>query len=619
MKHLLLLGLCSTLAIGQASAVTVDDVNGRYAALQFIGNTALQGLPEGSNTVYLVKTGTNTMRMEHFMGYYDINVTLNADGTLTMPLKQTLTSADGTRTLKIYKAPYINYSWKHNNANGWSIVKPTGDNSQWYGYDRSTDASLQTTAYQKLPHSIFYGWQFGDFNTHLAFEETYDGTTHYDVVREMQLHVMFMNSTATDSNNATYRVGIALNKDDMFLANLMGAGIFHESYKNGSVWDTEWKYNLDAVIDNNTNTFTIPSQIVGGSSTATNKGFTSVTLKRGYGSSLAQISYNAYVYTSANFQSYNKYICSSGGKNGTIFSGQPVTGSFTCGQPWHETEQEASAWSSLDNIPGGYTHTYADVSLHLNHMKRFNMETSAWMNDVDYTDILPDNDRLDITHQCYIDLSNCGIGTSDGRTVMFVKGKVESLMNNRFVDHYELWLMPGEATTYDDTDFFDTTKGHVNGICLDNDTFNTDYEAEADHYASADVSNLPLYDADGTFRRLIYTSDLGAADVVANPEYSLYVKTYYTPESQLTPTFHAARKLVQDQITSLPQDALSNNQQPVININGCELMVSGANGAVDVVTTDGRLLYHGGDVTMTLPRGIYIVRTSSSARTILAK
>lgn len=566
-KSLLLAVIAATACALGARAVNVDDFDGRIAAMQFMGNVTELSLPEVTSTARIVKTGTNTFKLESFLKHYTLNgCTLNADGSITVPLRQTMTSTDGTRTMTLYEAPQINSVYKINGVSGFRVVNVNGATT--YLWDRTAATSMKSQgAYAKLPTSLFYGWQLGTASVNIAVEETVDGVTTAKVMRAMQIHIIPDNATATESDGTTYRVGLALGTDDNFIiANLHSAGLFYENYLVGQTWNTTWKPELAAKINHLNNTFSILAQVCGGSSKSTNLGYGTYQITRGYGQSASTINHDGYAYTVANRAQYKKYICSSGTPSGTSMIGmRPVTGSFTISNPWQERADGTGgqSWVAGDAVPGGRLTQWADFSLHLETMKIYDMETSAWLHTASSTDIMPDNNgRLDITHQCEIQVQKCGFSTCDGEDLVYVRGTIHDLMNSRFVHSHELYIMPGEVTSYADAAFDDITKGHTSAVSLDQEAFLSDWDPEVSAVAAFDgaQSDTPAaYDGDGVFRRLIRVSDLGDA-ASADGKYTIFVKTRYT-QMNLSPSFHAAKLLVADGTTALPQTLASGERR----------------------------------------------------------
>lgn len=246
------------------------------------------------------------------------------------------------------------------------------------------------------------------------------------------------------------------------------------------------------------------------------------------------------------------------------------------------------------------------------------------------TTFIPDK-KYEITHQ--VDFDQVAVAyhanhPGEEQDVLWIKGQLDanSIKNSMYVDHYELHLLPGSYTTVSGDEFNNADKGHDNGLNISDESFHHAYYpndiatyAEGDKTDAEKAQEVIDANSNGQFCRLVKKSDFDTAGIEMDPnnQYTLYLKTVYTGASDLEPTFHA---LTSVNGTTTGVDNIVNEENIAdINVNGATVTISGSNGNALVVTTSGVVVYQGGDNTVTLTPGMYIVRADKLTKRIIIK
>lgn len=138
----------------------------------------------------------------------------------------------------------------------------------------------------------------------------------------------------------------------------------------------------------------------------------------------------------------------------------------------------------------------------------------------------------DVTNDVELVIDDFGTSTTQARVV----GHIVTNSNDKYVDHYEVCIVPGKYSSINgDTGFKDPTAedGHPSAVNL----FSTDYD-----YTSAKEHKVARADAsaashDYTFDKIIDKSEVGSDP---SDNYTFFIKTVYT-RPDLTPTFHSMK------------------------------------------------------------------------------
>lgn len=168
---------------------------------------------------------------------------------------------------------------------------------------------------------------------------------------------------------------------------------------------------------------------------------------------------------------------------------------------------------------------------------------------------------------------------------------------------YDLFMLKGKYTDATAVDFAHTTNGHNAAIYLP--------------ATNVDAKGAPALAADGTnkvntsLRAWAKKDQVGALDPKA--DYTLFVRTNYTPESGLEPTFHALTTLSDPTVSGINEIENDDCNWTVKAANGA-IVVEGAEGAlVEVYTTAGVQVYKGSESEIAVAPGLYIVRIGDNA------
>ena len=184
----------------------------------------------------------------------------------------------------------------------------------------------------------------------------------------------------------------------------------------------------------------------------------------------------------------------------------------------------------------------------------------------------------DYTHQVNLNFNRMGYGhiNNDTDNYLYIEGDIVPGENADFVESYELYLLPGTYMAITGTAFNNSEKGHNNGFCLEG------YEYEGwDKVTPTAVTIAENGNENGVihFQRVVPESTLRANGILnANDKYTLYVKTNYTTESGLEPTFHA---LTTSPTTTGVEDIfvgnINDNDAPVYYYNMNGVLMDGDN------------------------------------------
>ena len=192
----------------------------------------------------------------------------------------------------------------------------------------------------------------------------------------------------------------------------------------------------------------------------------------------------------------------------------------------------------------------------------------------DYTGSIAKIKGIDLTHQVNIENAKMGYGhvNNNDNNYLYIEGDIVPGINSYFVESYELFMIPGAYNSPTGSDFNNTEKGHKNGYSLEGHEFNPgDYFPK-----SVNVEDNADEDGKIHFERIISENELISQGIKdANTSYSFYVKTNYTSESGLAPSFHALTAFdhttvgVEDIIISDTDD----EDAPVVyyNLNGVQM------------------------------------------------
>lgn len=489
-------------------------------------------------------------------------------------------------------------------------------------YDVSTNATVKSTTQKYDENNDVYEFIFNNYNNGVndGFMFYFDDES-YEYFGSFGLHFFDAPYTATQTLNSSttnYNVNVSTTPDptdatktQLQITNLLNKGIFYENevvldYYQKPYYGSCTAVPLIGTIDAD-GSITIPAMLAGGGVTGS---------LQAWGTALGVA---AYWESNKGLNYYFNYMCST--CDGTNV--YDITGQYTPGKPVHQVFND-NYWVS----DGGQTKTYENANIHLDKVAYYTTNTNSYLAKADEIDIPYD---YEITHQ--VDFDQVAVAyhanhPGEEQDVLWIKGQLDasSIKNAMYVDHYELHLLPGSYTTVSGDEFNNADKGHDNGLNISDESFHHAYYpndiatyAEGDKTDAEKAQEVIDANSNGQFCRLVKKSDFDTAGIEMDPnnQYTLYLKTVYTGASDLEPTFHA---LTSVNGTTTGVDNIVNEENIAdINVNGATVTISGSNGNALVVTTSGVVVYQGGDNTVTLTPGMYIVRADKLTKRIIIK
>lgn len=201
-----------------------------------------------------------------------------------------------------------------------------------------------------------------------------------------------------------------------------------------------------------------------------------------------------------------------------------------------------------------------------------------------------------------VDLVVNGFGATDD--LVFVEGYTNTVSNDTYVDHYELYMVPGFHESIHDAGFEQHADlGHANGVSIHHIE---DLKKNADtsaHAAQRAGSN------DFSFKKYVDLSSLTDAQKSSDGKYSFFLKAYYKDEHNLTPTFHSLAHI--NSTTGIDTAFGDVISCAVVRGDAGRIIITGSDETAEVYTASGATIYSGGDREIALPAGIYVVRVGS--------
>lgn len=498
MKRNLLITAAAGLAIAfsapSASAISVEDLDGKACAIVFKGNHMQNGFLQVSSGAKFVKTGPNTLTIEHFKGRYTITgVTLRND-IMSLPMQEWFESPNHEgQSMTMYACDPNAYEGTTVNGYGaacYTINKKTKLNSQAFGIVAATN----------LPTFCFT-------ENSLAIEE-YEGEKERDtwVFYHMYIIPLETNAIAHDTDGEDYQVGVILGNDNTIqFRNFADGGIQYQNLYDQTI--IKYSY-VDGTIDYANKTFSIPVQIIGGQKGAAYYGYT--TYYRDENDDYDSRTWTGYWFSRELQGTYNTYLCS-GGTDTSTFT--PVTGTFTVHDVAHQYDDNMWAYSDKKNI-GGTLKTVHRYTFNVGPVKYYSELDEGYIANTLGTTI--ETDPIECTHDNTLSINSIDIVS--GSHNVTVSGTISERVNNQYIESYDLYLVPGGYSKITDKGFkLHNDKGHEEGVL---------------------IGNIPVTvsrSADGDISFNLRKENAGD-NIDAQCQPTLYLKANYA--NGLEPTFH---------------------------------------------------------------------------------
>lgn len=303
-------------------------------------------------------------------------------------------------------------------------------------------------------------------------------------------------------------------------------------------------------------------------------------------------------YTAAN----TNYIWLAGGKAGDSFTGnEPLTGTLEKSVTTHINRKEC-AWATN----GGTVKTHQEAfKIHFNRMYTYNAVTGDILNILNETDII--SGGQDNTLKVDLSINNLGYDKEHG---LYVNATISPRENDNLVESYELMVMPGKYSNINDEGFQHClVNGHVHGQSIHHEKYDTDFVPKGSSIKRASSVN------EITVNKLVPYEDLVKPVDDAN-DFTFYVKVNYS--NGLESTFHTMAQFTGD-LTGVEDIAADTETIGKISYSNGVITLSNTYGNSVIVSSNGSVVYQGGDGDVTVTPGIYIVRIGKTARKIIAK
>lgn len=225
-------------------------------------------------------------------------------------------------------------------------------------------------------------------------------------------------------------------------------------------------------------------------------------------------------------------------------------------------------------------------------------------------------DELDVTLRGEISSGNLGIS----ETQLWPRVNFDVTGNDAYVDSYTLWMIP--ATLVENTNpasghvDFTHENGHPLGFAV--------ATVGVDKYEQIGSGDYPKrYD----MGRLFDKTEMSVEQLDPENKYYMYVQANYRTDAAaaalsakaqpragaLQSTFHG---LFGNYTVTGAADLEMPGQEMVVNVQpGC-IVVENATQEVEIFSTDGRCIYRGGNGTVEVLRGVYLVRSGATVRKV---
>ena len=209
----------------------------------------------------------------------------------------------------------------------------------------------------------------------------------------------------------------------------------------------------------------------------------------------------------------------------------------------------------------------------------------------------------DITAQVSLDLHEIKVHPEQG---LYIDADVNFDKNEDYVDHCEVYVVKGAYRNINDAGFVhhDDT-GHASAKYFHHKAS----AAAVKGHRAASKDELSYHVA-----KLVSPGTLGME--TDKGDYTVFVKTVYTADSNLSPTYHSMQAFTVPNTTAVDDIYADGNHLDVQG--GAGYVDIEADGTVSVYTASGVKVYEGAATRLSLTAGLYIVRSGrNSAKAIV--
>lgn len=599
-KNLLLtvIGAIALAAVPKAEAITDSELaeylDGKLCAQIVQGNYSQNNYFYEHSVGHFRRTGNTSVAVDYFLGYFTVDFNIS-NNQLVANIVNTSTGKgidwygtdDKTSYCEIWNTTMT--AWSSNSVQGYPGAV----------YSLSTPYTFTSTAYSQLGETGIYYFNFNSKPVGIDIIDNGDiSNPNYMVYSSIRFYVIEPTAIAITSDGEWYSMDYDINGNTVSFKNLMNIGVGYENdYYNKSL---AVKPKIDATISSNNN-LTIPFQTIGGFRDGNLIGYGTMTV--GWNS------YNGYWVNMRYQNNYNEYL-------GSAIASGNITGKLYQNTIDHYSVKGKDFWAYDEDIPGSGVFTIKDHAITLDKIVIYHQFYSDEPHIANKTWIYK-NENL-CTHKISIAKPTKAIYGPVGwfekpENVLWVKGGIDkdSSKNNDYIDHYELYLIPGQIS--DLSGDVDAETGLVGAMNISDEKYWTGYDqdinkirtmgAKTEEELEKEHQESIAANSDGLFDRFITDRDMRAAGIEPNAEgkYTIFLKAYYKKETGLAPTFHALTYLGDDTTTvgvsEIEIDNSHDEDAPVIYYNMNGVRMNGDN----------------------LAPGIYIKRQGNTATKVVVK
>lgn len=588
----LLLAILTCAVSLPAYAITAKDLVGKRYAILYIGNVADDGLGVDYDSGEIVQGASeNQIILKNFHDGFDIPMTVSNN---RLSISNNVSLGAGTwsgqswKNLTIKKA--ARYSYDDDVETGYlNGIKTT----QWYYGYRNVSGDIISNPCTFDPE---VRCDYFKFNDPFAAVFTYlNGGQDFLLYGRMDLFVYDTNATAKAYNGTKvvgdYPVRLTYDTDEdgdiMEILNWFDRGVGYEN----SVSDHTTYINIPVANIYEDGTLDIPVIPIGGEIES--------------GGMWAQGYYSDYfAVTNTQCNAYGHYSSDRDSK------GTRVQGTWTEGGVRHKLDNDF--WLTH----GGMQRTLEDPRSYT-FLKPAVLQsgTKDVLESCDKVVITEDEPR-DVTHELTLSLNTCYKFDLDGERYFYAEGSVNPGENTKYVDRYELCMVPGFHSS-------------IAGLAQHPETGLAGATVIPDEYFIEKNTSSAYGEPALDFKVRVPASAFNAVD--DNDRYSYFVKIHYrqsgasassaaAPQAapaygDLFPSFGAlAQKEIPTSVDSLVAVGVKVSAAP-----GC-IIVDGAEGsAVAVYNLAGIKVYEGGSQRIAVVPGVYMVKINNDIIKIIVK
>lgn len=221
----------------------------------------------------------------------------------------------------------------------------------------------------------------------------------------------------------------------------------------------------------------------------------------------------------------------------------------------------------------------------------------------------------DVTHSVKLTINTWGKDDTNG---IYFEATVTDPVNHKHVDDYDIYIIPKahkSIATFSSN--LCTTHGHEKGLLLD-DSY--------DHYMKRQSEAVrKVNHKDKFISKLIpaaevkqLISDHGVT-TSSDKDFSLYLRAKYSHDNLTQNSFHALTPATSAQQTTSVNDVCAGVSVGKVTVNGCDVTLEDTDGFGLITSMTGQVIYQGGDDTVTLVPGLYIIKANTTVQRVLVK